>query len=88
MNLAALTTGSQFKDWAFAIGGNAFGVILLIRCGIYFFREDWGKLTTCLFGAVFVVGAIYFPDAMRSMLGGVWSKISEESVTAAAAGVV
>lgn len=87
MNLAALTTGAQVKDWVFAIGGNAFWAILVIRAVMYFFREDWGKLTSCMFGAVFIVGCIYFPEAMKAMLSGVWGKISEDSTVAAAGAV-
>lgn len=79
MNTLALTTGSELKDWVFVVGGNAFWIILLVRAIGYFFKEAWGKLITFTTAAVVMVGILYFPDAMKAVLSGVWGKVSGEA---------
>ncbi|MGW4253374.1 hypothetical protein [Streptomyces californicus] len=83
MNHLALTTGSEFSEWIMVIAGNAFGAILAYRAVVYFFREDWGKLITYAFAAVFVFGFVRFPDQAQSVLGEVWGKVSETSAAPA-----
>ncbi|MFI6143403.1 hypothetical protein ACIBCC_35080 [Streptomyces griseus] len=83
MNLA-LTTGSEFTDWVLVICGNAFGALMAVRAVMYFFREDWGKLITCVFAGVFVAGFVYFPDESKAVLTQVWGTVSETNVAAAA----
>ncbi|WP_326683068.1 TcpD family membrane protein [Streptomyces sp. NBC_01237] len=76
MNLA-LTTGSEFKQWAFVLGGNAFAVVLMGRAGMFFFKEEWGKLITCFTASVFVGATVYSPETVQAVIGAVWSKVSE-----------
>ncbi|MFI9194237.1 hypothetical protein ACIG0A_33665 [Streptomyces californicus] len=83
MNYLALTTGSEFADWIMVACGNAFGAILAYRAVVYFFREDWGKLVTYAFAAVFVFGFVFFPDQAQKVLGEVWGKVSETSAAPA-----
>lgn len=83
MNHLALTTGSEVADWIMVIAGNAFGAVMAYRAVLYFFREDWGKLVTCVFAGVFVVGFVFFPDQAKNLLGEVWGKVSETSAAPA-----
>ena len=67
-------TGAGVKGWILAIVGNLFIVLLVVRAVSHYARQEWGQLLTSLAFAIVLVGMIYFPDQVISILKTVWSK--------------
>ncbi|MFH9355156.1 hypothetical protein [Kitasatospora sp. NPDC017646] len=74
--LAALTDGTAFKNWALLICGNLFLAFLAVRMVGQFMKEEWGRLITTIVAAVAVAGFIWFPDTAKTLLGDVWTKVT------------
>ena len=73
---APLTTGAELKNWILTVAGNVFVAFLALRATGHFIKKDWGEMVTMAVAAVFVAGIIWFPDEVRSLLSGVWNKVS------------
>lgn len=67
-------TGAGIKDWALAIIGNLFIVILVVRAVSHYAKAEWGALMTSVAAAIVLVGFIYFPDQVISILKTAWDK--------------
>ncbi|MFK0296630.1 hypothetical protein ACIQU6_40020 [Streptomyces sp. NPDC090442] len=77
--LAALTTGSQLKDWILIVVGNLFVAFLALRALGHFLKKEWGEMVTLFVAAVAVAAVIWAPDTVKALLTGVWGKISGSS---------
>ncbi|MFJ5099255.1 TcpD family membrane protein [Streptomyces sp. NPDC088557] len=77
VTLAALTDGSAVSDWILKVAGNVLLALIALRALKHFAKEDWGAMITMVVAAVFVAGFVWFPSETQSLLGGVWSKVSE-----------
>lgn len=67
-------TGSGIKEWVLAIVGNLFIVVLVVRMVSHYAKAEWGALMTSLAAAIVLVGFIYFPDDVISILKTAWGK--------------
>ncbi|MFF9908792.1 TcpD family membrane protein [Streptomyces olivaceus] len=72
---AALTDGSDLKDWVLLVVGNLFAAFLGVRGFRHFVKDDWGGMITMAVAAVFVAGLVWFPDQVKNLLSGVWDKV-------------
>ncbi|MFF0052587.1 hypothetical protein [Streptomyces sp. NPDC005498] len=73
---APLTDGSDLKAWVLLVVGNLFAAWLAVRAFRHFVKDDWGGMITMAVGAVFVAGLVWFPDAAKTLLGGLWGKVT------------
>jgi hypothetical protein len=73
---APLTDGSELKTWVLLVVGNLFAAALAVRAFRYYIKDDWGGLITMSVAAVLIAGYVWFPDAARSLLEGVWGKVT------------
>ncbi|MEU7153825.1 hypothetical protein AB0B15_38295 [Streptomyces sp. NPDC045456] len=76
VEIAALTTGSELKNWILVVVGNLFAAFLAVRAVGHFIKDEWGKMITLGVAAVFVGAIIWVPDAVKDVLTGVWGKVS------------
>ncbi|MCX5426084.1 hypothetical protein [Streptomyces sp. NBC_00078] len=76
VQLAALTTGSELRDWILIVVGNLFGAFLAIRALGHFLKKEWGEMVTLFVAAVFVGAVVWAPDLVKGVLTGVWGKVS------------
>ncbi|MFD4535583.1 hypothetical protein ACFWNL_35925 [Kitasatospora sp. NPDC058397] len=74
--LAALTDGTAFKNWALLLVGNVFAAWLAIRAVGHFIKKEWGDLIQMVFAALAVGAFVWFPDGVKTVLGDLWTKIS------------
>lgn len=65
-------TGAGIQKWVLAIVGNIFIIILVVRSVSYYAKAAWGELATNLAAAVVLVGMVYFPNDVISILKTVW----------------
>ncbi|TLQ38868.1 hypothetical protein [Streptomyces marianii] len=76
VELAALTTGAELKDWILIVVGNLFAAFLAIRALGHFLKKEWGEMITLAVAAVFVGAIIWAPDTVQTFLEDVWGKVS------------
>ncbi|MFB7012294.1 MULTISPECIES: hypothetical protein [unclassified Streptomyces] len=76
VSLAALTTGADLKAWILIVVGNLFAAFLAIRALGHFLKKEWGEMVTLAVAAVFVGAIIWAPDSVKTLLTGVWDKVS------------
>jgi hypothetical protein len=73
---APLTTGAELKDWILVVAGNVFAALLAVRGLGHFLKKEWGEMVTLAVAAVFVGALIWYPDAVKAVLSGVWNKVA------------
>lgn len=73
---AGLTTGSELKDWILIVAGNLFAAVLAVRAVGHFLKKEWGEMVTMCVVAVFVAAFVWAPDTVKTVLMGVWGKVS------------
>jgi uncharacterized membrane protein (DUF2068 family) len=74
--LAALTTGSELRDWILIVVGNVFMAFLAVRGFGHWLKKEWGEMITMFVAAIFLAAAIWAPDAVKGILTGIWNKVA------------